>query len=456
MYVLSPAAPSGYKDGPMMVRQSASILAALLSVSTAAAVEIPFTRHRLPNGLTVILHEDHRLPLVAVNLWYHVGSADEPRGRSGFAHLFEHLMFMGTDGVPYPGFDTIMESQGGSNNASTSNDRTNYFESGPRHLLGTFLWLEADRMASLGSSMTPEKLDTQRDVVRNERRQSYENRPYGEAYLEIPARMYPAGHPYRSPVIGSHEDLERATLDDVREFFDGFYFPGNASLVIAGDFDPAEARALVEKHFGALPGRPPVERPPRPAAVRLESEVRATLEDQVEIPLCIFAWHSPAVFADGDAELDVLAAILGGGKASRLYRALVYEKKLAQEVSAHQASRRLGSELRITAHALPGASRDAVEAAIDEEIARIRDEGPTEREVERARNQIETSFWEEIQSISGRADLLNRYQFHLDDPGAIERDRARYRAVTPEAVMRWARAVLHPRARLVLWVVPKR
>jgi zinc protease len=439
-----------------MFRQPLEILPVLAAVSSAAAVEVPFTRHELSNGLTVILHEDHRLPLVAVNLWYHVGSADEPPGRSGFAHLFEHLMFMGTEKVPYPGFDTIMESQGGSNNATTSSDRTNYFESGPRHLLETFLFLEADRMASLGASMTLEKLDTQRDVVRNERRQSYENRPYGKAQLEVPERIYPPGHPYRSPVIGSHEDLERASLDDVKEFFRRFYFPGNASLVIAGDFDPAEARVLVEKHFGVLPGRPPAEGSPRPAAARLEKEVRATLEDQVEIPLSMLVWHSPALFEEGDAELDMLAQILGGGKASRLYRALVYEAKLAQDVSAYQSSKRLGSEFRISAHALPGVSQDAVEAGIDREIARLREEGPTEREVERARNQIETSFWEEIQSISGRADLLNRYQFHLGDPGAIERDRARYRAVTPGKVKRWAQEVLHPGARLVLRVVPDR
>jgi zinc protease len=419
-----------------------------------AAVEIPFTRHELPNGLTVILQEDHRLPLVAVNLWYHVGSADEPKGRSGFAHLFEHLMFMGTAKVPYPGFDTIMESQGGSNNASTSADRTNYFESGPRHLLETFLYLEADRMASLGSSMTLEKLDTQRDVVRNERRQSYENRPYGKAQLEVPERLYPEGHPYHSPVIGSHEDLERASLDDVKEFFGRFYFPRNASLVIAGDFDPDAARSLVKKYFGVLADRPPLEGPPKPEPFRIAREIRTTLEDQVEIPLSILVWQSPAVFDEGDAEMDILAGILGGGKASRLYRALVYEKKLAQDTSAYQVSKRLGSEFRITVYSLPGVSQDAVEAGIDQEIARLREEGPTEREVERSRNQIETAFWEEIQSVSGRADLLNRYQFHLGDPGAIERDRARYRAVTPERVKSWAQTILRPDARLVLRVVP--
>jgi zinc protease len=362
-------------------------------------------------------------------------------------------MFMGTEKVPYPGFDVVMESQGGSNNASTSNDRTNYFESGPRHLLDTFLYLEADRMASLGPSMTQQKLDTQRGVVRNERRQSYENRPYGEAQLVIPDKLYLADHPYHSPVIGSHEDLERASLDDVKAFFQRFYFPRNASLVIAGDFDPAAARTLVEKHFGALPDRPPLEHQPRSEAVHLDKEVRAVLEDQVELPLSIFVWPSPAAFADGDAELDILAGILGGGKASRLYRSLVYEKKLAQDVSASQSSLRLTSEFRIMAYAVPGASQDAVEAEIDREIARLVEDGPSAREVDRARNQIETSFWDEIQSLGGRADLLNRYQFQLGDPGAIERDRARYRAVTADGVKRWARAVLQP-GRVALRVVP--
>jgi predicted Zn-dependent peptidase len=436
------------------------VFLALAIVSTLAdtkhlGADIPFTSFALENGLQVILHEDHTLPLVAVNLWYRVGSKDEPPGRSGFAHLFEHLMFMGTEKVPYPMFDVVMENAGGANNASTSTDRTNYFESGPSHLLETFLILEADRMASLGTSMTREKLDTQREVVRNERRQSYENRPYGKAYLEIPRRLYPEGHPYHQPVIGSHEDLERASVADVKDFFARFYFPANATLAVAGDFDPAAARALIARHFGPLPARPGL---PRRGAVEpppLAAETRATLVDQVELPLTILAWRSPAAYQPGDADMDVLAAILGGGKSSRLFRALVYEQKLAQEVAVHQSSKELVSEFRILAYARPEVSQDDIEAAIDRELERLREEGPTAREVERARNRIETTFWQEIETISDRADLLNAYQYHYGDPGAITRDRARYGEVTIETARHWAREVLKPERRLRLRVVPE-
>ena len=418
--------------------------------------ELQYSRFQLENGLTVILHEDRRLPLVAVNLWYIVGSKDEPAGRSGFAHLFEHLMFMGTEAVPYPGFDSIMESSGGSNNASTSSDRTNYFESGPSHLLETFLYLEADRMAALGKFMDQSKLDTQRGVVRNERRQSYENRPYGKAFLEIPRLLYPKGHPYHHPVIGSHEDLEAATVEDVKGFFQDFYDPGNATLAIAGDIDPARARSLVEKHFGRMPRGPaPPRKPPQPPP-RLQGTVRFQVEDAVELPLSVFVWHSPAVYAEGDADLDVLATVIAGGKSSRLYATLVYEKKTAQEVAAYQSSRLLGSELRILVHARPGSSQDEIEAEVDREIERLRADGPTQREVDRARNRIETSFWQGLQSVSERADLLNTYQFHFGDPGAIGRDRARYDAVTPETVRRWARDVLDPGSRLILRVIPRK
>jgi zinc protease len=423
--------------------------------SPVRAQEIPFSRFELPNGLTVILHEDHRLPLVTVNLWYYVGSKDEIQGRSGFAHLFEHLMFMGTEKVPYPQFDNIMEKSGGSNNASTSEDRTNYFESGPRELLETFIYLEADRMASLGVSMTQEKLEAQRKIVRNERRQSYENRPYGKAYLEIPQQIYPYGHPYHHPVIGSHEDLERATVDDVKDFFKKFYIPNNASLVVAGDFDPAVARRLVEKYFGRLGERPPVEHVKQAPPAKIEGTKRATIEDTVELPLSIFVWHSPAVFADGDADMDIVASVLGGGKSSRLYRRLVYEKKLAQEVDVAQSSSLLSSTFYIFAYVRPEASQDELEAEVDREIERLKAEGPALREIERARNKVESSFWRGLEGLGERADRLNRYQFHFADPGAIGKDRARYDAVTGETAARWAREVLRQDERLILRVVPK-
>jgi len=437
---------------------AAVIAIAASSVMTSALLpqEIPFTRFELPNGLKVILLEDHRLPLVSVNLWYYVGSKDEPRGRSGFAHLFEHLMFMGTEKVPYPEFDVIMEKSGGSNNATTSQDRTNYFETGPRELLETFIFLEADRMASLGDAMTAEKLEAQRKVVRNERRQSYENRPYGQAHLVVPERIYPKGHPYHNPVIGSHEDLEAATVDDVKDFFSKFYVPRNASLVIAGDFDPAEARRLVEKHFGPIADRPPATRVTAAPPSRIQGAQKVELKDSVELPLSQYVWRSPAAFKDGDAELDILAGVLGAGKSSRLYKSLVYEKELAQEVEVYQASSYLESEFHILAYARPEASQDAIEAEIEREIERLKAEGPTASEVERAKNKLETAFWKGLEGLGERADRLNRYQFYFDDPGALARDRARYNAVTPESVKKWAGEVLKTDSRLLLRVVPNK
>ncbi len=260
--------------------------------------KIAFEKFVLPNGLTVIFHEDRSSPLVAVNLWYHVGSKDEEPGRTGFAHLFEHLMFMGSKNAPYPSFDSIMESWGGHNNGTTSNDRTNYYEIGPTNLLETCLWLEADRLATLADVITEEELERQRKVVQNERRQSYENRPYGQSELAIPEAMYTPDHPYHWPTIGSHADLEAAGVADVRAFFERYYLPSNASLVVAGDFDFAAGRALVEKYFGWIPKRPaPSRRTPPPAVLDGNREI--TLTDRVQLPRLRLCWHSPPLFARG-------------------------------------------------------------------------------------------------------------------------------------------------------------
>ena len=423
-------------------------------MSVSVAQEIEYTRYQLDNGLTVILHQDKSVPLVAVNLWYYGGSQDEPVKRSGFAHLFEHLMFMGTENVPYPQFDQTMERYGGSNNATTSSDRTNYFERGPKELLDLFLFLEADRMAGLGKAMTLDKLNAQREVVRNERRQRYENQPYGRVQTVLPHLLYPKGHPYREPVIGSHEDLEAATVDDVKRFFDQFYFPANASLVVGGDFEVDEAKRLVEKHFGSLGKAPDLKRA-EPKTAELTSVVRETMTDAVELPLVISAWHSPGFYQAGDADLDVLADCLSGGKSSRLYKRLVYEKRLAQSVQAYQLSRLLGSEFRVAVFVRPGVSLDEVEAEVDSIIETVRSEGPTDREVARARNTIETMFWRELEGLGRRIDLLNRYQFYYGDPGALERDRERYDAVTRDSVQKWAQEVLKPSRRVVFRVVPE-
>jgi len=395
---------------------------------------IAFDTFVLENGLPVILHVDRSSPLVAVDVWYHVGSKDESPGRTGFAHLFEHLMFMGSRNAPYPAFDAIMESWGGHNNGTTSNDRTNYYEIGPRNLLETFLWLEADRLATLPDVITDEELERQRKVVQNERRQSYENRPYGRAELVVPEAMYLPNHPYHWPTIGSHADLEAATVADVRAFFESFYRPSNASLVIAGDFDPAAARALVEKYFGWQPKRPRPTRAPQPATPVLERDVEIALTDRVQLPRLRLTWHSPALFAPGDADLDMAAHVLGGGKSSRLYKALVFEQRIAQDAFAYQSSQILGSLFQVGATAKPGHNLDEITAAVTAEIDRLASDGPTEAELARARNTHLADFYKSLDHLQTRADLLNHYQHVLGDPDGVARDVARYERTTAESV----------------------
>ena len=395
---------------------------------------IAFDTFVLANGLPVILHVDRSSPLVAVDVWYHVGSKDESPGRTGFAHLFEHLMFMGSRNAPYPAFDSIMESWGGHNNGTTSNDRTNYYEIGPRNLLETFLWLEADRLATLSEVITDEELERQRKVVQNERRQSYENRPYGRAELAIPEAMYPPEHPYHWPTIGSHADIEAATVADVRAFFERFYRPSNASLVVAGDFDPAEARTLVEKYFAWQPRLPPPGRAPLPAEPRLARDIEIALTDRVQLPRLRLSWHAPALFAPGDADLDMAAHVLGGGKSSRLYRSLVFDKRIAQDVFAYQGSQMLGSLFQVGATAKPGHDLPEIAAAVTAEIDRLAAEGPTDAELARARNTHMADFYKGLDHLQTRANLLNHYQHVLGNPDGVGRDVARYEQTTIASV----------------------
>ncbi|HEU4536799.1 MAG TPA: pitrilysin family protein [Polyangiaceae bacterium] len=421
----------------------------------AAPVGPSFHKSRLPNGLTVIVHEDHTLPEVAVNLLYRVGSRDEIRGRTGFAHLFEHLMFMGTRRAPTKMFDAWMEAAGGSNNAWTSQDYTDYHETSPPGALPLLLWLEADRLETLGREVDKPKLDLQRDVVRNERRQVVENTPYGKVELRLPELLYPKGHPYHHPVIGSHEDLEAASVEDVRSFFTTYYSPANASLVVAGDVKRADAEALAAKYFGHLPGggypatRAKAGPPARPGRV-----VRETLEDRVELTKIVMAFSSPPVFEPGDAELDLLAGVLARGKASRLYKALVYDRELAQSVQASQDSQDLASAFVVEIVVRPGVSPDDVEKAADrvlEEAARV---APSESELRRAKNVHEFRFLQGLQSLAQRASLLNQYEAKRGDPGYFERDLARYREATSDAVLQAARSTLTLGERVVLRVVP--
>jgi predicted Zn-dependent peptidase len=425
-----------------------SLLAPLL------AQQVAHEKYQLPNGMTVILREDHRLPTAVVNLWFSVGAKDEPHGRSGFAHLFEHLMFMGTERVPGNNFDVLMEQGGGRNNASTTEDRTNYFSEGPAALLPTLLWLDADRLEDMGRTMTQEKLDRQREIVRNEIRQNVENAPYGRAHELVYRLLYPAEHPYHEGVYGTHRDLEAATVADVKEFFATYYVPNNASLVVAGDFDPVVVKPLIADLFGTLPRGAEVARrsPPPP---RLAGVVRRTLTDKVQLPLVRMVWHSPVAHAEGDAELQLLAGVLAGGKSSRLYQRLVVTESLASDVSAYQDSLRLGSMFVLDVTCAPGADLDAVERAVAAELQRLAAEGPTAAELGRQQVAFELRQLNRLQSLAAVADQLNAYQFAFGEPDSFARDLARYRAVTSAGVQRWAAQTLDLGHRLVLRVLPE-
>jgi predicted Zn-dependent peptidase len=420
----------------------------------ATGLNVPFEKYQLDNGLTVILAPDHTVPIVSVNNMVRVGSRFEVSGRTGFAHLFEHLMFMGTDRVPTGVFDQTMEKEGGWNNAWTSEDRTDYFEVGPAHVLPLFLWLEADRLSALGSTMTQEKLDAQRNVVRNERRQRSENEPYAKVELRLPELLYPEGHPYHHPVIGSHADLEAANVADVKRFFAEHYVPNNMSLVVAGDFDVATTKADVQRLFSGLasakvPDAPPATMP------KLSGVVRETIEDDVELPKLVFAWHSPARFAPGDAELDILSNVLTKGKTSRLYKSLVFDKEIAQSVSASQLSQDLSSYFEIDAFARPGVSLDELEKGVLAGVKDVLDKGVTGPELERAKNDYETDFVRGIESIENRASLLNTYETFMGDPGYLAKDLERYRRVDADGVRAAARASLDPNALVIIRVVPR-
>jgi zinc protease len=418
---------------------------------------VPYSQFTLKNGLHVILHEDHTVPMVSVNVWYHVGSANERPGRTGFAHLFEHLMFEGSKNVQEGEFDTLLESAGGSNNGSTNNDRTNYFIDVPSNALELALFLESDRMAYLLDTMTPQRVDGQRDVVKNERRQSYENAPYGMAAIILNEMLYPKNHPYHWPTIGYMEDLTAAGHDDVIEFFRKYYVPNNASLVIAGDINPAETRKLVEKWFGDVPGGEPVEPVVAPAAMPTKVD-RRTITDRVQLPRLFLAWITPPSYAPGDAALDVLSSVLTGGKNSRLYKRLVYDLQIAQSVSAAQQSGRLASEFVIDVIARPGHTIEELQKVIDEELERLKAAPPDVREVERAFNQIEASFYgqmERVGSYSGKADQLNAYYAFTGNPDYFAEDLARYRALAPSDIQAIAQRFLPIDRRVELVVMPE-
>jgi len=420
----------------------------------SVAPRIAFEKYALPNGLEVILHQDRRLPIVTVNIWYHVGPANEEPGRTGFAHLFEHMMFQGSRHVGDDVHLRLLESIGASDlNATTGFDRTNYFETVPSHQLELPLWLESDRMGYLLDKLDQKNLSNQQDVVRNERRQRTENVPYGLAEEELYQTVFPKGHPYYGVIIGSHADIQAAKLDDVRKFFRQYYAPNNATLVIAGDFETARTKQLVQKYFATLKRGPAVP-PVKSATPAITTERRKIVTAKVELPRVYMAWLTPPLYKPGDAEADITATILGGGESSRLYKKLVYERQIAQSVQASQQSLAIQSVFVIEATARPGHTAEELEKAITEELTALVTKAPDAREVESARNRIETGIIGSLEGISGLAERLNTYNQYLGTPDYLQRDIQRYRAITPATVQAFVRDRLKPTARVVLHANP--
>ena len=419
----------------------------------AQMLNVPVETFTLKNGLRVVVHEDHSAPLVAVNLWYHVGSCREVKGRSGFAHLFEHMLFQGSQNVGDDQHFAIVQEAGGSANGSTNADRTNYFEMVPSNYLETALWLEADRMGFLLQSLDQAKLDNQRDVVKNERRQRYENAPYGMGFVRVGELLYPDTHPYHWPTIGYMEDLSAASLDDVKGFFAQWYNPDNACLTVAGDVKPSEVKRLATRYFGDIPkgpARPPL---PKPTA-SLAADQRDILEDQVTLPQIMMAWHTVPLWSKDDAALDLLADILGQGKASRLYERLIYHEQAAQSVSAFQFSRELAGSFNLVVQAREGHTLSEMEREILEEISRIAKEGPTEREMQEAKNGLETGAVQAVETLGGKADRINSYMTFRGRPDLFNEELQIHKAVTAQDVRRVAETYLS-RPRVVLSIVPK-
>ncbi len=417
---------------------------------------IAFEKTTLANGLQLILVEDKRLPIVAVNIWYHVGPANEVPGLTGFAHLFEHMMFAATRHIPRGQADRLLEGAGATDsNGGTGYDQTSYYDTVPSNQLELALWVHADRMGYLLDVLDQKALTNQQDVVRNERRETVEDEPYGLVQEALAHALFPKGHPYYASIIGSHADIQNAKLEDVRQFFARYYGPNNASIVIAGDIDKVKTRALVERYFGSLRRSEPVA---RPAVVTppITSERRVVVHDRVELPRVFMGWLTPPAYQEGDAELAVAAEILGGGKSSRLYKKLVYERQIAQDVDASQNSQGLVSTFVIDVTARPGHEARELEEAVDAELAQLREHGPSQREVERARNSLETALLSTIEKLGGDglADQLNHYNQYTGDPGYLSKDLARLRSITPADVQRAVRSHLRQQARAVVTGLP--
>jgi zinc protease len=428
-------------------------LAAEPAQSSVHAPTISYQSYKLSNGLEVLLHEDHKLPIVAVDIWYHVGPVKEREGRTGFAHLFEHMMFEGSKHVGEKAHFKHLEQAGATDvNGTTDFDRTNYFETVPANQLETALWLESDRMGFLLDTLDRAKLTNQRDVVRNEKRQG-EGRPYGIVDEEVFHELFPKTHPYYADVIGSHADVEAARLNDVREFFTQYYAPNNATMAIAGDFDPATIKALIEKYFGPIPSGPKVDVTPL-TTPKITGERRTVVTDTVQLPKVILAWLAPPAFAAGDADADIAAHVLGSGKSSRMYRELVYKQQIAQSADCYDNSLALASPFECEFIAKPGVTPEKLEAEAEKIIDEFAAKGPTAEEVEWARNKIETGIISGLQRLGGFggvADELNYYNQYTGDPGYLPKDLARYDAVNPASVQKVAMATLGKDQRVVVY-----
>ncbi|MDH5235209.1 MAG: insulinase family protein [Gemmatimonadota bacterium] len=434
---------------------AALAIAGMLSAPAAAQgtpLRVPAVVDTLPNGLTLIIHEDRTVPTVTTNVWYHVGSGDEKVGRTGFAHLFEHLMFMGSEHAPYPTFDRLLESAGANNNGSTNSDRTNYYEDGPANALPLMLWLEADRQGWLLETMDAPKVDLQRDVVKNERRQSYENQPYGLVTENLLPATYPAGHPYSWSTIGSMADLSAASLEDVKDFFRMYYAPNNATIVVAGAVDPDSVKDLARTLFAEIPRGPAITRPtPAPFTLR---DTLIVLEDRVQLPRLYLAWHGVREFSRDDAALDIASYVLSGARNSRLTQALVYEREVATQATAFNSSKRLDGDFQVIATARPGFGLDTLKTVIDAELRRLAKDGPTAREIGQAKNAIEAAFLNRLEFASAKADQLNAYYYATGTADYFQKDLERYRAVTAADVQRVVRQYLLA-GRVTLSVVPQ-
>ena len=422
--------------------------------ASAGVPRLEFEKSTLPNGLEVILHEDHSTPIVVVNTWYKVGSGDEKPGRTGFAHLFEHIMFMGSQNVPTGQFDKLLEAAGANNNGSTTEDRTNYYESLPSNALPLALWLDADRMGNLLPVMDQAKLDLQRDVVKNERRQRVDNVPYGKWRETVLAALYPPNHPYSWPVIGSLADLSAASLEDVKQFNRTYYAPNNATIVIAGDFNRDSALTWVNRYFGGIPRGPAM--PPRPVvpAVTVPRDTFLVLEDRVVLPRLFEVWETGRIYAPDDAPLDVLASVLAGDKNARLYKRLVFDMQVAQDVSAFNSSTKLDGNFNIIVTPKPGQTPTRMAELVKEEIDKVVKDGITPRELARALNSRRASFLDQVASVLGKSDRLAEYNYFAGTPDYIQQDAARYDRVTAADVQRVAAQYL-TKPKVVLTVVPQ-